>query len=74
MVQPWSTEQVNYFVINSNSSSFFYAKEYFLTLLGPASIKKAIEEAEKLSESLKLRLQTFYCLHCLSMVTRIPKS
>uniref|UniRef100_A0A672GNV2 Ubiquitin carboxyl-terminal hydrolase n=1 Tax=Salarias fasciatus TaxID=181472 RepID=A0A672GNV2_SALFA len=28
--------------------------EYFMSLLGPASFKKAIEEAEKLSESLKL--------------------
>lgn len=28
-----------------------------MTLLGPNSFKKAIEEAEKLSESLKLRLE-----------------
>lgn len=27
-----------------------------MTMLGPTSFKKAIEEAEKLSESLKLRL------------------
>ncbi|XP_029947823.1 ubiquitin carboxyl-terminal hydrolase 8 [Salarias fasciatus] len=31
--------------------------EYFMSLLGPASFKKAIEEAEKLSESLKLRYE-----------------
>lgn len=31
--------------------------EYFLTMLGPNSFKKAIEEAEKLSESLKLRYE-----------------
>lgn len=30
-------------------------KEYYMTMLGPNSFKKAIEEAEKLSESLKLR-------------------
>lgn len=29
-----------------------------MTMLGPNSFKKAIEEAEKLSESLKLRLET----------------
>ncbi|XP_075904529.1 ubiquitin carboxyl-terminal hydrolase 8 [Nelusetta ayraudi] len=31
--------------------------DYYLTLLGPNSFKKAIEEAEKLSESLKLRYE-----------------
>ncbi|XP_059209698.1 ubiquitin carboxyl-terminal hydrolase 8 [Centropristis striata] len=31
--------------------------EYYLTMLGPNSFKKAIEEAEKLSESLKLRYE-----------------
>ncbi|XP_071345129.1 ubiquitin carboxyl-terminal hydrolase 8 [Trachinotus anak] len=31
--------------------------EYYMTLLGPTSFKKAIEEAEKLSESLKLRYE-----------------
>ncbi|CAJ1049426.1 ubiquitin carboxyl-terminal hydrolase 8 [Xyrichtys novacula] len=31
--------------------------EYYMTLLGPNSFKKAIEEAEKLSESLKLRYE-----------------
>uniref|UniRef100_A0A7N8XPY3 Ubiquitin carboxyl-terminal hydrolase 8 n=1 Tax=Mastacembelus armatus TaxID=205130 RepID=A0A7N8XPY3_9TELE len=31
--------------------------EYFMTMLGPTSFKKAIEEAEKLSESLKLRYE-----------------
>lgn len=35
---------------------FFPPKDYFLSLLGPNSFKKAIEEAERLSESLKLRL------------------
>ncbi|XP_034050962.1 ubiquitin carboxyl-terminal hydrolase 8 isoform X3 [Thalassophryne amazonica] len=31
--------------------------DYFLTMLGPSNFKKAIEEAEKLSESLKLRYE-----------------
>ncbi|XP_017297008.1 ubiquitin carboxyl-terminal hydrolase 8 [Kryptolebias marmoratus] len=31
--------------------------EYYITMLGPNSFKKAIEEAEKLSESLKLRYE-----------------
>lgn len=31
--------------------------EYYMTMLGPNSFKKAIEEAEKLSESLKLRYE-----------------
>uniref|UniRef100_A0A671XVV9 Ubiquitin carboxyl-terminal hydrolase 8 n=1 Tax=Sparus aurata TaxID=8175 RepID=A0A671XVV9_SPAAU len=31
--------------------------DYFMTMLGPNSFKKAIEEAEKLSESLKLRYE-----------------
>uniref|UniRef100_A0A7N6AHV3 Ubiquitin carboxyl-terminal hydrolase 8 n=1 Tax=Anabas testudineus TaxID=64144 RepID=A0A7N6AHV3_ANATE len=31
--------------------------EYYMTMLGPTSFKKAIEEAEKLSESLKLRYE-----------------
>ncbi|TMS13554.1 Ubiquitin carboxyl-terminal hydrolase 8 [Larimichthys crocea] len=31
--------------------------EYYMTMLGPTSIKKALEEAEKLSESLKLRYE-----------------
>ncbi|XP_061596330.1 ubiquitin carboxyl-terminal hydrolase 8 isoform X2 [Cololabis saira] len=31
--------------------------EYYVTMLGPTSFKKAIEEAEKLSESLKLRYE-----------------
>lgn len=31
--------------------------DYYMTMLGPNSIKKAIEEAEKLSESLKLRYE-----------------
>ncbi|XP_076587721.1 ubiquitin carboxyl-terminal hydrolase 8 isoform X1 [Chaetodon auriga] len=31
--------------------------EYYMTMLGPSSFKKAIEEAEKLSESLKLRYE-----------------
>ncbi|KAM4592801.1 ubiquitin carboxyl-terminal hydrolase 8 [Odontesthes bonariensis] len=33
--------------------------DYFMTMLGPTSFKKAIEEAEKLSESLKLRYEEF---------------
>ncbi|XP_036399789.1 ubiquitin carboxyl-terminal hydrolase 8 isoform X1 [Megalops cyprinoides] len=32
-------------------------QDFFLSMLGPASFKKAIEEAEKLSESLKLRYE-----------------
>lgn len=32
-------------------------QEFFLSMLGPTSFKKAIEEAEKLSESLKLRYE-----------------
>lgn len=32
-----------------------------MTLLGPSSFKKAIEEAEKLSGSLKLRLGSLVC-------------
>ncbi|KAM9409487.1 ubiquitin carboxyl-terminal hydrolase 8 [Pholidichthys leucotaenia] len=31
--------------------------EYYMTMLGPTTIKKAIEEAEKLSDSLKLRYE-----------------
>uniref|UniRef100_A0A3B4BHV0 USP8 dimerisation domain-containing protein n=1 Tax=Periophthalmus magnuspinnatus TaxID=409849 RepID=A0A3B4BHV0_9GOBI len=34
---------------------FKQQQDFFMTMLGPNSIKKAIEEAEKLSESLKLR-------------------
>lgn len=34
-------------------------QDYYMTMLGPNSIKRAIEEAEKLSESLKLRLNLF---------------
>lgn len=41
----------------SNSFLFQCTKEYYMTMLGPSSFKKAIEEAEKLSESLKLRLE-----------------
>lgn len=37
--------------------SFYCSKDYYLTLLGQNSFKKAIEEAEKLSESLKLRFE-----------------
>uniref|UniRef100_A0A3Q3QNP0 USP8 dimerisation domain-containing protein n=1 Tax=Monopterus albus TaxID=43700 RepID=A0A3Q3QNP0_MONAL len=33
---------------------FKQQQDYYLTMLGPNSFKKAIEEAEKLSESLKL--------------------
>ncbi|KAJ8247831.1 hypothetical protein GJAV_G00251020 [Gymnothorax javanicus] len=36
---------------------FKQQQDYFLSMLGPSSIKKAIEEAEKLSESLKLRYE-----------------
>uniref|UniRef100_A0A4W5MJ71 Rhodanese domain-containing protein n=1 Tax=Hucho hucho TaxID=62062 RepID=A0A4W5MJ71_9TELE len=37
--------------------SSLLSKEFFLSVLGPTSFKKAIEEAEKLSESLKLRYE-----------------
>ncbi|KAM3876751.1 ubiquitin carboxyl-terminal hydrolase 8 [Diretmus argenteus] len=36
---------------------FKQQQEYILSMLGPTSFKKAIEEAEKLSESLKLRYE-----------------
>ncbi|CAL8350096.1 unnamed protein product [Merluccius merluccius] len=36
---------------------FKQQQEYFLSLFGPTSFKKAIEEAEKLAESLKLRYE-----------------
>ncbi|XP_068586566.1 ubiquitin carboxyl-terminal hydrolase 8 [Cebidichthys violaceus] len=36
---------------------FIQQPEYYMTMLGPNSFKKAIEEAEKLSESLKLRYE-----------------
>lgn len=36
---------------------FKQQQEFFLSMLGPNSFKKAIEEAEKLSESLKLRYE-----------------
>ncbi|XP_018619567.1 ubiquitin carboxyl-terminal hydrolase 8 isoform X3 [Scleropages formosus] len=36
---------------------FKQQQEYFLSLLGPTNFRKAIEEAEKLSESLKLRYE-----------------
>uniref|UniRef100_A0A8C2YY69 Ubiquitin carboxyl-terminal hydrolase 8 n=1 Tax=Cyclopterus lumpus TaxID=8103 RepID=A0A8C2YY69_CYCLU len=36
---------------------FMQQPEYYMTMLGPNSFKKAIEEAEKLSESLKLRYE-----------------
>lgn len=36
---------------------FKQQQDYFLSILGPGNIKKAIEEAERLSESLKLRYE-----------------
>ncbi|XP_064192598.1 ubiquitin carboxyl-terminal hydrolase 8-like isoform X1 [Anguilla rostrata] len=36
---------------------FKQQQEFFLSMLGPTSFKKAIEEAEKLSDSLKLRYE-----------------
>ncbi|XP_051580072.1 ubiquitin carboxyl-terminal hydrolase 8-like [Myxocyprinus asiaticus] len=36
---------------------FKQQQEFFLSMLGPTSFKKAIEEAEKLAESLKLRYE-----------------
>ncbi|XP_056134354.1 ubiquitin carboxyl-terminal hydrolase 8-like [Lampris incognitus] len=36
---------------------FKQQQEYYVSMLGPTSFKKAIEEAEKLSESLKLRYE-----------------
>lgn len=38
-------------------TDFKHQTEYYMTMLGPNSFKKAIEEAEKLSESLKLRYE-----------------
>lgn len=39
-----------------------------MTMLGPNSFKKAIEEAEKLSESLKLRLESLVVLDCIHLI------
>lgn len=36
---------------------FKQQQDYYLSILGPANIKKAVEEAERLSESLKLRYE-----------------
>uniref|UniRef100_A0A4W3JQ38 Ubiquitin carboxyl-terminal hydrolase 8 n=1 Tax=Callorhinchus milii TaxID=7868 RepID=A0A4W3JQ38_CALMI len=38
-------------------SDFKQQQEYYTSLLGPASFRKAIEEAERLSDSLKLRYE-----------------
>ncbi|XP_028999716.1 ubiquitin carboxyl-terminal hydrolase 8 isoform X2 [Betta splendens] len=38
-------------------ADFKQQPEYYMTMLGPTSFRKAIEEAEKLSESLKLRYE-----------------
>ncbi|XP_042348234.1 ubiquitin carboxyl-terminal hydrolase 8 [Plectropomus leopardus] len=38
-------------------TDFRQQPEYYMTMLGPNSFKKAIEEAEKLSDSLKLRYE-----------------
>ncbi|XP_067874408.1 ubiquitin carboxyl-terminal hydrolase 8 [Heterodontus francisci] len=38
-------------------TDFKHQQEYYLSLLGPTSFRKAIEEAERLSESLKLRYE-----------------
>ncbi|XP_076983986.1 ubiquitin carboxyl-terminal hydrolase 8 isoform X2 [Tamandua tetradactyla] len=40
-----------------NRPDFKQQQDYFLMMLGPGNIKKAIEEAERLSESLKLRYE-----------------
>lgn len=40
-----------------NRPDFKQQQDYFHSMLGPANIKKAIEEAERLSESLKLRYE-----------------
>lgn len=40
-----------------NRPDFKQQQDYFHSILGPANIKKAIEEAERLSESLKLRYE-----------------
>ena len=39
-----------------------------MTMLGQNSFKKAIEEAEKLSESLKLRLEALLVLDCTRLI------
>ncbi|XP_072421519.1 ubiquitin carboxyl-terminal hydrolase 8 isoform X1 [Chiloscyllium punctatum] len=38
-------------------TDFKHQQDYYLSLLGPANFRKAIEEAERLSESLKLRYE-----------------
>ncbi|XP_038668871.1 ubiquitin carboxyl-terminal hydrolase 8 [Scyliorhinus canicula] len=38
-------------------SDFKHQQDYYLSLLGPTSFRKSIEEAERLSESLKLRYE-----------------
>lgn len=40
-----------------NRPDFKQQQDYFHSLLGPTNIKKAVEEAERLSESLKLRYE-----------------
>lgn len=40
-----------------NRPDFKQHQEYFHSILGPTNIKKAVEEAERLSESLKLRYE-----------------
>ncbi|XP_004687854.1 PREDICTED: ubiquitin carboxyl-terminal hydrolase 8 [Condylura cristata] len=40
-----------------NRSDFKQQQEYVHSMLGPSNIKKAVEEAERLSESLKLRYE-----------------
>ncbi|XP_066132510.1 ubiquitin carboxyl-terminal hydrolase 8 isoform X1 [Saccopteryx bilineata] len=40
-----------------NRPDFKQQQDYYHSMLGPANIKKAIEEAERLSESLKLRYE-----------------
>lgn len=56
----------------SLDSFIFYTclslKDYYLSMLGTASFKKAIEEAEKLSESLKLRSVTSLILSVFSVL------
>ncbi|XP_036733315.1 ubiquitin carboxyl-terminal hydrolase 8 isoform X3 [Manis pentadactyla] len=48
---------VSVYNLIKNRPDFKQQQDYFHSILGPANIKKAIEEAERLSESLKLRYE-----------------
>ncbi|XP_004471605.2 ubiquitin carboxyl-terminal hydrolase 8 [Dasypus novemcinctus] len=48
---------VTVFNLIKRRPDFMQQQDYFLSILGPANLKKAVEEAERLSESLKLRYE-----------------